>query len=55
MQQLCPRCGGLVVKEWLVEHYAGTAGQKCINCGWYRREMHVTATHQRPAGNPGKR
>lgn len=52
MKSSCQKCGGLLVVERVLEYYGPMAGVKCVNCGWYRRDIQPWS---RPAGGSSNR
>lgn len=52
MKDSCQKCGGLLVVERVLEYYGPMAGVKCVNCGWYRRDLQPWF---RPAGGSNAR
>lgn len=41
MKGACQKCGGLLIVERAMDYYAQSAGVKCVNCGWSKRESLV--------------
>jgi RNase P subunit RPR2 len=35
----CRKCGGFLIVERVLDYHSQTDGMKCINCGWYRRDV----------------
>ncbi|MCC6141398.1 MAG: hypothetical protein IT389_12385 [Nitrospira sp.] len=52
MKSSCQKCGGLLVIERVLEYYGPMAGMKCVNCGWYRRDLQPWF---KPAGGASRR
>lgn len=38
MKGSCQKCGGLLIVERALDYYGQSAGVKCVNCGWSKRE-----------------
>jgi len=38
MKGACQKCGGLLIVEQASAYYEQSAGVKCVNCGWSKRE-----------------
>lgn len=47
MTGACQKCGGLLVVDRVLDYYGPMAGVKCVNCGWFRRDLQPWFT---PAG-----
>lgn len=49
----CRKCGGFLIVERVLEYHSPTDEMKCINCGWYRRDVQPSLGPSDGARNRG--